>query len=577
MYGIERLRLGELLVEAGYLTPEQLEEILEYQKTEEAGGARIGEIAIEKGYITEDDLLNALSQQLNIEVINLEDEIIDPNIPHLLPARLAQNNLLLPIKDLGDRIVIATCEPNNIRALDDARMVLGKEIELVLSRRADIERALDEYFGGAEAMQSLLEDISEDDMELVKDEADLTETTAEDLEDNKIVKYVNLIILEAIKNRASDVHLEPFENEFVIRQRIDGVLQKMPAPPKQLQSAVTSRIKVMADLNIAETRLPQDGRIKLRLAGKEIDLRVSTLPTVFGESVVLRLLDRSAALITLDQLGLQEDVRIKTEKVIDNPNGIVVVTGPTGSGKTSTLYAFVDKINNPELKLITVEDPVEYQVDSITQVQVREKVGLTFASALRSILRQDPDIVLIGEIRDVETAQIAIQASLTGHLVLTTLHTNDAAGTLTRLIDMGVEPFLLTSTILGICGQRLVRTICPMCKEIVTPEPEKLRILGGPDFDPVKATFYQGRGCEECAGTGFKGRTGIFELLLMSEEIQELVLKRSPANIIHQEARRLGMQTMAEDGWKKALAGITTVDEVLRVAPIDVPLQTKKS
>jgi len=565
MYGTERVRIGELLVSYNYLTEAQLEQLLTLQQ--ERGG-RLGELALAEKLITENDLLNLLSAQLNLRVVDLDDMIIDPKVPLLLPARIAQRHKILPIEETEGRVVIAVIDPLNLQGIDDARLMLGKEVEVVLCRKDDLLRNLDDYYGGVESVQELLEGMSEDDIELIKGETDLT-IDKPDIEDNRIVKYVNLIILEALKNRSSDVHLEPFENEFVIRQRIDGVLHKMPAPPRQVQNAVTSRIKVMADLNIAESRLPQDGRIKLRLGGKEIDIRVSSLPTVFGESVVLRLLDRGAQILTLEQLGMQEDVRRKTEAIIDNPNGIVIVTGPTGCGKTSTLYAFVEKLNDPEDKMITVEDPVEYEVDGLTQVQVREKVGLTFAAALRSILRQDPDIVLIGEIRDVETAEIAIQASLTGHLVLTTLHTNEAAGAITRLIDMGIEPFLLTSTILAICGQRLVRTICPICKEIADIPAEKARLFAPADFDVTRVVFYRGRGCEECAGTGYRGRTGIYELFVMSEEIQELILAKQPANVLHAKVRELGMQTMAEDGWLKILAGLTTLEEVNRVAPME--------
>ncbi len=567
MYGVETPRIGQILIDSGFLDDEKLNELLELQKER---GIRIGDLALELGLVTEDDILNALSAQLNIPIISLDDIIIDPKVPLLLPARLAKRHGILPIEVADERVVLAVNDPINLQGIDDARMMLQKEIDLVLVQKAPLLRHLDEIFGGAESVQDILTNITEHDLELVKDEADLTRTGGgEDVEENKVVKYVNLIILEAIKNRASDVHLEPFENEFVIRQRIDGVLHKMPAPPKAVQNAVTSRIKVMAELNIAESRLPQDGRIKLKIAGKEIDLRVATLPTVFGESVVLRLLDRTAQILTLEQLGMELEVREKTEGIINNPNGVVIVTGPTGCGKTSTLYAFVDKLNDPEDKMITVEDPVEYEVEGLVQVQVREKVGLTFAASLRSILRQDPDIVLIGEIRDVETAEIAIQASLTGHLVLTTLHTNEAAGAITRLIDMGIEPFLLTSTILGVCGQRLIRTICPMCKEIVEMPVERIKAVAPKGFDPAKATLYRGRGCEQCAGTGYKGRTGIFELFIMSEEIQEMVLQKSPANMLHAKAREYGMQTMAEDGWKKVLMGSTTLEEVQRVAPMD--------
>ena len=565
MYGTSQPKIGELLVSSGLITPEQRDHLLEVQKEK---GGKFGELAIAEEMITEDDLLNILSSQLNIPVVNLEEAIIDPKVPLLLPSKIAQRYSMLPIEETENKIVIAVADPTNIQGIDDAKMMLNKDVELVLCRKADLLRNIDDYYGGVESVQELLEGITEDDIELVKDEADLTGNGAVDIEDNRIVKYVNLIILEAIKNHASDVHLEPFENEFVIRQRIDGVLHKMPAPPKQVQNAVISRIKVMADLNIAESRLPQDGRIKLRLAGKEIDLRVSSLPTVFGESVVLRLLDRTAQILTLEQLGMSDETRIKMEKIIENPNGIVVVTGPTGCGKTSSLYACVVKLHNPEDKFITVEDPVEYEIDTLTQVQVHEKVGLTFGATLRSILRQDPDIILVGEIRDVETAEISIQASLTGHLVLTTLHTNEAAGSITRLIDMGIEPFLLTSTILAVCGQRLVRMICPMCKEVADIDKEKLKLLAPPNTDISKITLYRGRGCEECAGTGYKGRTGIFELFIMSEEIQELVLQKAPANVLHAKAQELGMVTMAMDGWNKVMQGITTLEEVHRVAPL---------
>jgi len=565
MYGTSQPKIGELLVSSGLITPEQRDHLLEVQKEK---GGKFGELAIAEEMITEDDLLNILSSQLNIPVVNLEEAIIDPKVPLLLPSKIAQRYSMLPIEETENKIVIAVADPTNIQGIDDAKMMLNKDVELVLCRKADLLRNIDDYYGGVESVQELLEGITEEDIELVKDEADLTGNGAADIEDNRIVKYVNLIILEAIKNHASDVHLEPFENEFVIRQRIDGVLHKMPAPPKQVQNAVISRIKVMADLNIAESRLPQDGRIKLRLAGKEIDLRVSSLPTVFGESVVLRLLDRTAQILTLEQLGMSDETRIKMEKIIENPNGIVVVTGPTGCGKTSSLYACVVKLHNPEDKFITVEDPVEYEIDTLTQVQVHEKVGLTFGATLRSILRQDPDIILVGEIRDVETAEISIQASLTGHLVLTTLHTNEAAGSITRLIDMGIEPFLLTSTILAVCGQRLVRMICPMCKEVADIDKEKLKLLAPPNTDISKITLYRGRGCEECTGTGYKGRTGIFELFIMSEEIQELVLQKAPANVLHAKAQELGMVTMAMDGWNKVMQGITTLEEVHRVAPL---------
>lgn len=564
MYGLEKRRLGDILLEAGALTEEQLKKALEIQRT---NGARLGGVLVEQKILREEDILRALSVQAEIPFLSLGDVVIDPEVATLVPEKLARRHNLIPIERREGRIVLAVADPFNVQGIDEVRVLLGEEVDLVLAKTEEIQAAIDEHLAAKQSLQTMLAGMEVDDLEVVQDEADLTER--EETEDNQIIKYVNKIILEAVKNRASDVHLEPFENEFQIRQRLDGVLYKMPAPPKAVQNAVTSRVKVMANMNISESRLPQDGRIRLRLAGKELDLRVSTLPTVFGESVVLRILDRSATILTLEQLGMSDAVRGKMERIIQNPNGIVIVTGPTGSGKTSTLYACVLKINSPTDKFITVEDPVEYEVEGLIQVQVNEKVGMTFASALRSILRQDPDKVVIGEIRDIETAEIAIQASLTGHLVLTSLHTNQAAGALTRLIDMGLEPFLISSTILGICGQRLVRRICPLCKTEDTPSPELLKQIAPKGEDPSRYTFYKGAGCPDCAGTGFQGRIGLFELLVVTPEIEELILEKAPANVLHGKARELGMQTMLEDGWEKAKNGITSLEEVLRVAPLD--------
>lgn len=568
MYGVERQRLGDILIASGLIDVAKLEEGLALQRAE---GKKLGRVFVDKGWLTEDQLLDALSVQLGVPVVHLADLVVDPQTPLLVPEKLARRHNFLAVESRDDAVVIATSDPLNVQGIDDVRLMTGKDVELYLCREAEVKSALDEYFGSAESFSKLLE--GEAGLELVKDETDFSKTGEGEAEENEVIKLVNLVILEALKNRASDVHLEPFEKDFFIRQRIDGVLQKMPSPPRRLQNALVSRIKVMADLNIAETRLPQDGRIKLRLAGKEVDLRVSCLPTMFGESTVLRVLDRGATILGLEQLGMNDEIRAKAEKIVANPNGVIIVTGPTGSGKTSSLYAFIQKRLTPEEKFITVEDPVEYELDGLVQVQVREKVGLTFAAALRSILRQDPDIVLIGEIRDVETAEIAIQASLTGHLVLTSLHTNDAAGSITRLIDMGIEPFLLTSTILGICGQRLIRTICPVCKEPYQPDPKALGMLVPKGLDTAHMTFFHGRGCPDCAGTGHKGRTGIFELLMLDESIQNLVLEKAPSNVIMAKARTIGMHTMAEDGWLKVTAGITTIEEVLRVAPAESLVQ----
>jgi len=568
MGGFQRKRLGDILVDAGIITDEQLKEALELQRESDF---RLGQQLVHLQYATGEQIAAALSAQLGIPYVRLSDYNITEDLVKILPAKVARKHKILPIEQVEDKLVVAVADPLDIAALDNISIMLGFYVEPVIAPESEIIAAQDQHYATLESMEHLVAEMGEDDLETLEDVpgADLETSSTTAAADTPVIKYVNAIIVQSLKERASDIHVEPFEHSMQIRERIDGVLLPMTPPPRNLWSGIPSRIKVMANLNIAENRLPQDGRIRMKLGGREVDMRISTLPTMYGESVVMRLLDRGAVMIQIDQLGMQKESQEKLKKQLENPNGIVLVTGPTGCGKTTTLYAGVLEVNSPEVKIITVEDPVEYEVSGLVQCQVNERVGMTFPAALRSILRQDPDIILIGEIRDVETAQIAIQSALTGHLVLSTTHTNDSAGAITRLVDMGVEPFLLTSTIRAICAQRLVRTICPQCKTPFKPDSEDLRKLGIDPASVSDVTFYHGKGCNHCVKTGYYGRIGIFELLEMSESVMDLIVQQKPANIIHHQAVSEGMQTMAEDGWRKACAGITTISEVVRVAPAD--------
>jgi type IV pilus assembly protein PilB len=564
---IQKKRLGEILISAGILTEEQLEEGLEQQ---EETGQKLGESLVELGHIEGVELAAALSTQLNIPYVRLSDYRLGEELSNIIPETVARSRQIVPIEELDDQVVIAVADPLDIASVDEIKMTVGKDVEPVIAVIDEIEDALGDIYGSADQISGVIDQMTEDDVDFVSDSGpDLGQNVEEMVNETPVIKLVNMILLEAIKNKASDIHLEPFEHRFIVRIRLDGVLQELNPPPKELQHAVISRIKVMADLDIAETRLPQDGRIRLKLAGQELDFRVSTLPTVFGESVVLRLLSQEDIALETDAMGFQPDVEEKFRDVLSRPNGIILITGPTGCGKTTTLYAGINHINDPEDKIITMEDPVEYEVGGLIQCQVNEKVGFTFASGLRAILRQDPDICLIGEIRDVETAEIAVQASLTGHLVLSTTHTNEAAGAITRLVDMGVQPFLLTTTIQVVVAQRLVRLICENCREEYEPDPDDLQSLGKSPADYEDLTFTHGVGCEKCGGTGFKGRTGIFEMLEMTEAISDMITEKAPANLINQKAIEEGMVPMREDGWIKIVDGMTTVEEVLRVAPVD--------
>ena len=516
--------------------------------------------------VNEIDLLQKLGQELEMEFSFSLPSEIQTGFTSLLPISFLKKHLLVPVV-ANDDAFIAINNPFNFQPLDDVRRILDLTgARPVLCPQTAIVSAINfAYDMTQNTAEEVMQDIDEEDPEALFTEIEETGDLLDDTSDSPVIRLVNLMFSQAVRDRASDIHIEPYQNSLKIRQRLDGILYDMLSPPKHVQSALISRIKVMAKLNIAEKRLPQDGRIELKVANKEVDIRVSTLPTAFGERVVLRLLDKSSVLISLTDLGMPEDRFIPFSDQIRAANGIVLVTGPTGSGKTTTLYAALTAINNTDINIITVEDPVEYRISGIGQVQVNPKIDLTFASGLRSIVRQDPDVILVGEIRDTETAKIAIQSALTGHLVFSTLHTNDAASAITRLVDMGVEPFLISSSINAILAQRLVRIICPECKTGYTPEPDALKKLG---LDPKKMEgkqVYRGRGCKNCHHTGFKGRQGIFELLIMDQSMKNLILSTANANAISKQAVDNGMITLRRDGADKVLAGITTIEEVYRV------------
>ena len=562
-----RKRLGEILQDIGLITEDQLQLALGEQKvTRESLGA----ILVRMGVITSQALCSALATQFGMDVVKLSGEEVSNDVMKKVPPAVARRQKIVPVKMENNTLTVAMANPLDFLALDNLRVMLNCEVVGVLSTVEDIESALEKYYGTEEkTVDTMLHELSESDIDF---EAG-AETTVEeeDADDAAIVKLVSLIILEAFRGRASDIHIEPLEKKFRIRYRVDGMLHEVPGPPRKLRGPVISRIKIMSGIDIAEKRLPQDGRIKLNLLGKEVDLRVSTLPGLYGESVVLRILDKTSLLIGLEELGFLEDDHKKFESLLDVANGIVLVTGPTGSGKTTTLYASLNQLNKPDKKLITVEEPVEYLLSGINQSQVKPDIGLTFAAVLRSMLRQAPDIIMVGEIRDMETAEIAIRAALTGHLVFSTLHTNDAPGAITRLIDMGIKPFLVASSVQAVLGQRLVRIICKNCREAYEPRVDELIELGlDPSSDKGKVKLYRGKGCAECNYTGYRGRQGIFELMVMSHSIQELVMRNVSSSEIRELARKEGMKTLREDGRQKVLIGRTTLSEVSRVTQQDV-------
>ena len=545
------------------ITAAQLEQAESARKPSE----RIEHCLVRLGFINERDYLQIYSEQLSIPLIDLSEVQIDTQLLKETPSKVVHRDRVIPIDRHDGTIRVATSNPFNLYAFDELRMLLGAKVETVLATSEEISRVIKEHFGvGGHTVESMIghsgvEVVSEVDA----DNADLIEQAQE----ATVVKLVNEILLEAIRDRASDIHIEPYEDDLKIRYRIDGVLHTTNVPPeiRRFHAAIVSRIKILSNLNIAEKRLPQDGGFKIKAQNRDIDLRVSIIPTAFGGAVVMRILDKQSAMFSLGQLGLIEQAHEGVEHLISQPYGIVLVTGPTGSGKTTTLYAALNVIRNDRIKILTVEDPIEYYLDGIQQVQVKPHIGLTFASGLRSFLRHDPDVILVGEIRDLETAEVAINASLTGHLVFSTLHTNDAVTATTRLLDMGVEPFLVSSAVSGVLAQRLVRRICTNCREEYTPDPTEVPA----DFKiERRQKLYRGTGCRDCRHSGYRGRVGIFELLPVDDEIREMILQRKSATDIQDAALANGLKLMREDGWSKVLKGVTTLEEIVRVTKVDV-------
>jgi len=562
-------RIGQILVDLGFLREDRLELLLEEQQ--QRPGEMFGQIAMSMSLITDDQLAQALAEQMGMQVVSLADMEIPPEMLAKITEPMAQLYRIIPLKFEDDTLTIAMCDPQKLQILDELRTFLGFNIRAAVCTERDMQRALERYYtSGVESVESIIADM-EADAELtlaakaLENQAVMDLSSAEALADSAPVrKLLNMVLLLAIRDQASDLHFEPFETEFKIRIRADGILYEMVPPPRHLAFAITTRIKVMADLDIAERRLPQDGRIRLTVGGHPVDLRVSVLPTMFGESVVMRILDRSVVMLDLDALGMPQGILGSFREVIQRPNGIVLVTGPTGCGKTTTLYGALNELNVVKDKLITTEDPVEYDIDGIVQIPVDPAIGNTFAQCLRSILRQDPDIILVGEVRDLETAEIAVQSSLTGHIVFSTLHTNDAPSTVTRLRDMGVPPFLLTATLEAVLAQRLVRKICKECREETTPSTETLAQLNLNPEDVLDKKFYRGRGCATCNNTGFKGRTGLFEWLPINDQLRELINEGASTDKIRDLAMQTGMVPLRESGLEKVFTGVTTIEEVIR-------------
>lgn len=562
MLDAESQALKDLLLNEDICTKEQMTEI---EDEHARSGKPFTEVLVDYGVVTEETLLEIIANSLGSEVIDLSKVDIEKKVIAMVDPDVARKWGILPLTYDGHTLSIVSKNPLNYQITDELRFVLNNDIFILVAPEAQIETAIEKYYPSK--IESVHEMLAEMDIEQ-KEDMDPFAASKENLEsvanEAPIVKFVDVILYNAIKDKASDIHFEPFEKEFKIRYRIDGALYEMAPPPKNLAVPVISRVKIMSGLNIAERRRPQDGRIQLKIGGKPVDLRVSTLPTAYGESVVLRVLDRSVVNLDLNVLGIGQEVLDKIRDVIVMPNGIMIVTGPTGSGKTTTLYSALKEVNNIEDKILTAEDPVEYDIEGIIQLPINDAVGMTFGRALRAFLRQDPDRIMLGEIRDLESAQMAIQASLTGHFVFSTLHTNDAPGAITRLTDMGVEPFLITSSLVAVLGQRLIRKICNNCKTAFDPSDEDLVLLNLKREDVGANKFYYGKGCSMCNDTGYKGRKSIVELLVMNPQICELVMKNSPTSIIKDKARELGMKTIREDGVRSILNGETTIEEVLK-------------
>jgi len=558
-------RLGRILVKMGEVTHEQVHEALDVQKNQ---GGPIGQILVDLGYIDATVLSLALAYQAGMESVDVESMEIEDSVIKLLNAQMANTYKILPLEydAEANHLTVATASPDNFRAIDDLRTLMGFTVTARICDAAQLDAALAKYYDvELETIGELINEIAGDEqLQLLDNRGESIDLDAikEAAESNPVKNLVNMVLLQAIRNRASDIHFEPFQDEFKMRYRIDGTLYEMLPPPRSIAVAVASRIKVMSNLDIAERRLPQDGRIELQVGGSPVDLRVSVLPTMFGESVVMRVLDRSQVSLDIERLGIREDDMQIFRQLIRRPHGICIVTGPTGSGKTTTLYAALNELNDVTTKILTSEDPVEYDIDGLIQVQIREEIGLTFARCLRSFLRQHPDIVLVGEIRDLETADIAVRASLTGHLVFTTVHTNDAPSTVARLLDLGLEPFLVTATMEGIVAQRLVRTICSRCKEQFTPTEDMLMEVGLTPDDVADRTFCRGTGCDYCRGTGYSGRMAIFEIMLLDDEIRQLIMNRSSTSVLREAARKRGMRSLRESGLLAVYDGQTTIEEI---------------
>ncbi len=557
--GKKTKRIGEIMIELGLITPGRLEDaIAEGKRT----GIRLGNVLVEKGYVTEEDISKALSEQFGIPYVLLENLIINPEMIKLIPEVIARKHKVIPVSVEDDKLIVATFDPLNVFAMDDIRKASNMEVSPVVCSENSIQKAIDQQYSVKGDIDEIVRKLDTSEFDLMGDEEDVPEVLEKIAGETPIIKLVNMILFQAIRDRASDIHIEPQADILRVRMRIDGMLHEVSQFPRKLHPAITSRIKILGDLDIAEKRISQDGRFQIQVGNSEVDIRLSTLPTVHGEKSVMRILDKSAMLLDIDDLGMADVSKTAILKMVQKPFGMILITGPTGSGKTTTVYTVLNKINSLTKNIVTVEDPVEYQLGIINQVQVNPKVGVTFADSLRTILRQDPDIIMIGEVRDKETAEIAINAALTGHLVISTLHTNDAAGTISRLLDMEIEPFLISSSIICVIGQRLVRKICPNCKVLYTPDEYLLKEIGI-KVDKLPE-LYKGEGCKNCRGTGYKGRVGIYEVLLINDATRHEILKKSDSVTIRNTAIQSGFLTLRDDGIEKVLAGITSIEEVIQ-------------
>ena len=564
-------RLGDLLVKSGKISQAQLQEALTLQKDQ---GGRLGTNLVKLGYLTERQLVETLSQQFKVPSVDLNGMEVDEAVVKIIPADIARKYTIFPVTKAGATVTVAMTDPTNVFAMDDVKFMTGYKVEPVVASETSIRAAIDRYYGSTHAIElkKVMEDLSEEtsgDLEVLEEEEDLDlATLEEESEQAPVVKLVNIVLTDAIKRGASDIHIEPYEKEFRVRFRIDGILYEMMRPPLKLKEAITSRVKIMAKLDIAEKRLPQDGRIKIKtkISGrsKDLDFRVSVLPTLFGEKIVMRLLDKDKLMLDMTKLGFEPDSLRRFEAAILKPYGMVLVTGPTGSGKTNTLYSALQRINTPEVNIMTAEDPVEFNLVGINQVQMREQIGLNFAASLRSFLRQDPNIILVGEIRDFETAEVAIKAAMTGHLVLSTLHTNDAPSSISRLMNMGIEPFLVATSVHLIAAQRLIRKICTFCKEPYEVPPAALTNVGFSEAEARTLKLFRGRGCERCSSTGYKGRIALYEVLEIDDDMREMILSGGSSYELRTKAVATGMITLRASGLQKIRDGMTTIDEVVR-------------